>query len=238
MKSSYVKNGKSHILYDAGRISQIDERYFSSDWWRGQDALIGTARGRGTTAFVRNGVGEMVLRHYRRGGLMAHISYDCYLWTGLENTRAWREWKLLVHLHELNLPVPEPVAVRVMEGRMCYRADILMTRIHGDSLAQRMLREKQSPETWRAVGACIRRFHDAGVYHADLNAHNILLDEKGAVYLIDFDRGRLREAGGWQQANLDRLLRSLRKLDSLHLDFHYCEREEWTQLLDAYGQWQ
>jgi 3-deoxy-D-manno-octulosonic acid kinase len=54
--------------------------------------------------------------------------------------------------------------------------------------------------------------HRAGVDHADLNAHNILLDSQGVVSVIDFDRGRLRSPGSWRNANLLRLHRSLGKI--------------------------
>jgi tRNA A-37 threonylcarbamoyl transferase component Bud32 len=66
--------------------------------------------------------------------------------------------------------------------------------------------------SWRAVGAAIARLHRAGVDHADLNAHNILMGANGAVSVIDFDRGRLREQGTWANGNLQRLQRSLIKI--------------------------
>jgi 3-deoxy-D-manno-octulosonic acid kinase len=65
---------------------------------------------------------------------------------------------------------------------------------------------------WRAVGAAVARLHRAGVDHADLNAHNILLDGSGAISVIDFDRGRLRAPGTWAARNLQRLRRSLEKI--------------------------
>ncbi len=62
---------------------------------------------------------------------------------------------------------------------------------------------------WAAIGRCLRRFHDAGVQHADLNARNIMLGEQGEVWVLDFDRGRLRAPGAWSGRVLDRLERSL-----------------------------
>ena len=38
---------------------------------------------------------------------------------------------------------------------------------------------------WIDIGRCIRRFVDAGVHHADLNAHNVLLDSEDRVWLVD-----------------------------------------------------
>jgi 3-deoxy-D-manno-octulosonic acid kinase len=58
----------------------------------------------------------------------------------------------------------------------------------------------------------VRRFHDAGVYHADLTAHNILADEAGQLFLLDFDRGRRRADGSWKARTLERLHRSFRKI--------------------------
>jgi 3-deoxy-D-manno-octulosonic acid kinase len=65
---------------------------------------------------------------------------------------------------------------------------------------------------WSAVGRCLRGFHDAGVQHADLNAHNIMLGGQGETWVLDFDRGRLRESGSWREDVLDRLARSLAKI--------------------------
>jgi 3-deoxy-D-manno-octulosonic acid kinase len=58
----------------------------------------------------------------------------------------------------------------------------------------------------------LRRFHEHGVQHADLNAHNVLLGRDGGVHLLDFDRGRLRERGAWEDTVLARLHRSLVKV--------------------------
>src|SRR6056297_607672 len=75
--------------------------------------------------------------------------------------------------------------------------------------------------------------HDAGVCHADLNAHNIQLGGQGAVWLLDFDRGRLRRPGAWQRRNLARLLRSLEKLRANVPGFRY-GAGDWRELVAGY----
>jgi 3-deoxy-D-manno-octulosonic acid kinase len=51
------------------------------------------------------------------------------------------------------------------------------------------------------------------VQHADLNSRNIMLGEQGEVWVLDFDRGRLRAPGAWSTRSLDRLARSLVKAE-------------------------
>jgi 3-deoxy-D-manno-octulosonic acid kinase len=93
--------------------------------------------------------------------------------------------------------------------------------------------------SWRAVGRTIAAFHAAGVHHADLNANNILLrtdsaaDAAGdAVYILDFDRGRLRARGSWEQQVLARLRRSLEKI-SAKADQSFDE-SQWGWLIEGY----
>ena len=80
------------------------------------------------------------------------------------------------------------------------------------SLAARWLAGEATDEDWAVAGRCIRRFHDAGVRHADLNANNIMLDGRGGAWLLDFDRGRVQRPGPWREQVLARLARSLEKI--------------------------
>ena len=86
---------------------------------------------------------------------------------------------------------------------------------------------------WRGAGAVIARLHRAGVDHADLNAHNILLDTRGAFSVIDFDRGRLRAQGAWTSRNLQRLRRSLRKISAELPPDRYSDRT-WDWFMAGY----
>jgi len=80
------------------------------------------------------------------------------------------------------------------------------------TLARALAEAPLDAKAWHAIGACVGRLHEHGVQHADLNAHNLLLGRDGEVYVLDFDRGRLRSRGTWEQAVLERLRRSLRKV--------------------------
>ena len=66
---------------------------------------------------------------------------------------------------------------------------------------------------WFEVGRVVRRFHEAGVVHADLNARNILLDDDGRLHVLDFDRATVAPRSRRRfRANLERLHRSLVKV--------------------------
>jgi 3-deoxy-D-manno-octulosonic acid kinase len=143
--------------------------------------------------------------------MVARFSRDTYLWKGAERTRSFREFRLLGTLRERGLPVPTALAAAYWRTGTGYRAALLMSRIAGGESIGALLDRGAAPP-WRAIGGTLARFHRAGACHADLNVDNVLMDANGKPWLIDFDRGTLRApARGWQQANLARLRRSLRK---------------------------
>jgi len=236
MNPTEKHDGVQHVLYDADQFSDVELMMFDPLALQRAGLVQGGAEGRGTTYFIELEGNPCVLRHYRRGGLARWLG-DCYLRRTLPQTRAWREWHLLADLAVQGLPVPQPVAARVVTRGLFYRADLIMQRLGGArSLSQALKGDSVLPEKqWKAIGQCIRRFHNAGVYHADLNAHNILLSADGKVWLIDFDRGEIRPpANGWQQVNLARLRRSLDKLSAMHQASHgvfHFSNTDWQQLM-------
>ena len=175
-----------------------------------------------------------MLRRYRRGGLIRHLTRERYLSRGAERSRPMREFALLLELEALGLPAPRAFAARV-ERRGPFETGALVThRLPGRTLAENLA--GVSAETpggaagvpaeapWADIGRCIARFHRAGVLHADLNAHNVMVAGAGTgdaprVSLIDFDRGRrlrgpVPEARA--RANVERLARSIDKLAAAH----------------------
>jgi 3-deoxy-D-manno-octulosonic acid kinase len=224
------------MLYDASLAGNASEDFFRSDWWRTRATVESTQAGRGRAAFIESPEGSWVLRHYARGGSVAKILDDRYLWTGEARTRPFREWRLLHELHSAGLPVPAPVAARYRRAGLFYRGDLITERIPGALPLSALLAqpERVSADAWRKVGACVRSFHEAGVFHADLNAHNLLLDASGRVHLVDFDRGERRPPGAWREANVARLRRSLEKIRRTSAA-HFGE-DDWRSFLEGYAE--
>lgn len=207
---------------------------FDSHVLRQQGDIESRADGRGSAWFIRLGEDRAVLRHYYRGGLVAKISRDSFVWSGVERSRAFLEYRLLGWMQQAGLSVPQPLGALVVRKGCFYSCD-LMTRTLPDTctLADSLSRESLPGTVWQGLGAVIRQMHDLGVWHADLNARNILLDPKGGVSLIDFDRCRRREGEGWKTGNLQRLRRSLDKLMALGQISH-CTAADWQLLLRGY----
>ncbi|HKR77581.1 MAG TPA: 3-deoxy-D-manno-octulosonic acid kinase [Rhodanobacter sp.] len=223
------------ILFDAAASPQVDADWFVPEHWRGHGALRPQTGGRGGVQLIATPAGECVLRHYRRGGMVAKLMGDRYLWRGADATRCFAEFRLLAEIARLGLPGPAPVAARYQRHGLFYRADLITRRIaNAQTLAECLAAGRLDAELAREAGALVARFHRAGIWHADLNAHNVLV-ASSALYLIDFDRGRLRApAAGWRLANLQRLHRSLVKLGADKQGEAAFRATVWTPLLDAY----
>jgi 3-deoxy-D-manno-octulosonic acid kinase len=222
------------MLYDASRAGNLSAEWFEPAYWAGRHELDGTAQGRGAVLYIKSTDGRRyVLRHYRRGGFMARIAGDRYAWHDEESTRPFAEWQLTYSLHRAGLPVPAPIAARYRQRGSSYTGDIITERLATvGSLAGCLRTGALSVLTWIGIGRCVRRFHDLGVCHADLNAHNVLLSEE-SVYLIDFDRCQLRAPGMWRDGNLVRLRRSLEKI-TWGLPAGRFGESDWHALLDGY----
>lgn len=233
MSETLKATASGGMLYDPSLAGKPGEAIFDEDFWRAQGRMRATAGGRGKVLFVDAGQGRRwVLRHYRRGGLVARLFSDQYLWMGATRTRSFREWRLLHELARRGLPVPPPVAARYSRRGFWYRADLITVELPPNrTLAEAITGARLPDQAWRAVGRTIGRFLKAGVHHADLNAHNILLAANDAVFVLDFDRGRLRPRGPWEGTVLARLRRSLEKIRGQRLDVRFHE-SDW-QLLAA-----
>ncbi|WP_366071719.1 3-deoxy-D-manno-octulosonic acid kinase [Cobetia sp. Dlab-2-AX] len=242
------RNENAHILYDGETAPQMTPDWFMPSFWREHDAVTGEAPGRGASLFLdvcrlpaalqpvqttESPARRWALRPYRRGGLIAKLASQRYLYTGLERTRAFAELRLTERLYRQGLPVPEPVGACVWRHGLTYEAALITVLIPGarafadDLIALETQRLPAGAELPEAVlrlldtaGHAIRGVHDAGLEHVDLNARNLLVDESERVYVIDLDRCQLHAEAPtdarWRKNNLSRLGRSLARFTPTH----------------------
>lgn len=161
---------------------------------------------------------RVVVRHARRGGLMAPLLGDLFL----PPTRAPYELMISHLLAGVGVRTPLVVAIAVYKAhRIFRRSDVVSLELPGRDLGK-ALGDQPDPEVrqgWLAsIAALIRSLTVVGAWHPDLNVGNVLLVENGPrawdAYILDIDRLQFAPPSDpmVRDANLDRLERSLRKL--------------------------
>lgn len=160
-------------------------------------------------AFGRGGIfrmGDLVVRPYRRGGLLRHVNARTYR----SHLRFAAEHAVHRGLWEAGFPTVEPLGYAWRPSSLGVEG-VLFTRF-AEGLPW--------PRQWNldpARAGELRRAIDAlcawGLWSPDLNATNVLLPPEGGVLLLDWDRARFEPAGADLQPRYRaRLERSLRKL--------------------------
>lgn len=226
-------DGSRTCWFDPDQITSVSARSFDPAAHASGMALA-TGSGRGQALRIEHDGRGHVLRHYRRGGLVARLSDDRFWREAPHDSRAMREFTLLRLMRSWQLPVPEPVAASHLPRGLFYEADILVGLIPDSAnVVQWLQRRALTPTDWQALGHAIRQLHDRQVFHADLNAHNLLLDPAGKAWVVDFDKCAIRVGDDWKPRNLERLLRSLRKEAGRVSPYHWTEAD-WAPLMAGY----
>jgi len=163
--------------------------------------------------------GAALVRRCRHGGLLGGLLRDVYL----DGKRFLRELAVADALRRRGVPTPEPLAgVRREVVPGLYRAEVIVREV-ADAVdlaeALRTLPEgeaggERKRQVLLATARLLRQAHDAGLWHPDLNARNVLLAPDGSALVIDLDRAELLDQLSLADrlASVARLYRSLHKL--------------------------
>lgn len=213
---------EGYVDLDRGRWRVIAARLELTEMTALLDAARAGTLGGEDVASGRGGARRLVLRggkvvyvrRYLRGGLMRFLVRDLYL---LRPPRPIRELEATETARAAGCRVPIVHAVAVEERGPFYRGWIVTSAIEGSKSYIDVFAagdEAARGALLQAAGNAVRGLHDAGVYHPDLNGHNLLIDDEGEVAVIDFDRAVVAAPGIHRLAerNRDRLWRSLVKL--------------------------
>ena len=197
--------------------------------------------GRSALRAIRLRDGETALiRDYRHGGFFRALTRA---WFFTWPPRPFRELAITEELRRRGLRTVEVYAACVQRaGGPLYRGCLVTRELSGAMDLWATLQDRcMTPERRRAIlkatADTIKHMHREGVYHSDLNLKNILIRNNpdcAEGYVIDFDKARLflGNLPPWlAKNNLDRLLRSARKLDP---ERRYLSPESWIEFLDFY----
>jgi hypothetical protein len=185
-------------------------------------AAVEPVAGNRKSAFHMNLDGglELFARRGRRGGMIAAILSDVYF--GM-TPRPLSELAVTVEARRRGIPVAEPMGAMVeWLGPALYRGFFLTRAVRGMTLWE-FVKTDDDPTVRSHVLAqarsAIDTMHANGLFHADLNLHNLLVTqarESFTVIIIDLDKSRLFDApvtAARRLANAARLRRSAHKLD-------------------------
>jgi len=136
-----------------------------------------------------NGIGDVVVKNYTRGGFIKHFIKRTYL--KISSYRCQSEYELLQYLKRLDVSVPKPVAF-VYQGSLLYHAWLVTKEIRNTcTLAELSIREPSRAEL--VMGDVVRQVSilaENQVHHVDLHPGNVLVDDKNNLFIIDFDKAR------------------------------------------------
>jgi 3-deoxy-D-manno-octulosonic acid kinase len=160
-----------------------------------------------------DGIGPVVIKYYRRGGLVRYIIKNRYLKLG--KTRAQREFELLHSLNNLGINVPESIAY-AHRGRLLYRAWLITREIYQPlSLVRLSLQdENKARKAMESVIEQISILIKNDILHVDLHPGNVVIDQEDRVFLVDFDKGHVYH--GNKNKLKDRYIRRWRRAVNKH----------------------
>ena len=178
--------------------------------------------GRGEAYGVTLGGTPAVVRHARHGGFLAPLLTDWFA----GRPRFYREVALWGRLAGDGIRTPDVVAgVRYRAGPG-HRADVATEQVAGADLVEVFFGERppagpQRAAALEALGRLVRRLHDLGFVHPDLQLRNLLLTGAAGVapqaWLLDVDTCRpMRGERDTERArNLARFYRSWDKWNGM-----------------------
>jgi 3-deoxy-D-manno-octulosonic acid kinase len=137
-----------------------------------------------------DGIGSVVIKHYRRGGLLRYFIKQRYLKLG--KTRAQIEFELLQVVRNLGINAPEPVAYAHRSG-IFYQAWLVSRAIKDPrSLALLSLKDEEKAHmVMESVIGQISLLIQNDILHVDLHPGNIVVDGADQIYIVDFDKGQI-----------------------------------------------
>lgn len=133
------------------------------------------------------GIGPVVVKHYRRGGLLANLITQYYVTAARARSRIEFEQMQLVRM--MGVQAPEPVAC-AYRGLFVYKAWLVTREV--PQVRTMVEFSQKSPDRIAAVMTKLEQqldiLVDNRIVHADFHPGNILIDDREQVYIIDFDK--------------------------------------------------
>lgn len=177
------------------------DQLFNLDWISTQAQELKTKGGRGQTLLFNLPLqslglssdpaesGHYCYRKYLRGGLIGKLISKKFFRFGSQSRRAHDEFVMLLQMRALGLPVPQPLVAQEKLGWLTVENAIIIEQVpNTQNLAEIMSQRALSEQEVSKIGTTLAQFFKYNIYHTDLNLRNILLDNQGRCFVIDFDK--------------------------------------------------
>lgn len=174
----------------------------------------------------------MVIRQYSHGGIFRAVTRNIYLF----GSRSFRELALTEEIRSCGIPTIQPIgAIHRPTLPLLYQPYFLSLEVpRAKDLIQYFQEVGPHPvgenlllkrKIIRSAGILLRKFHEAGFFHGDLQLKNILV-AGDQLLLIDFDRSYRKKVLFMRERikNLLRLNRSVEKWRRLRLSITRTDR--------------
>lgn len=192
MSEKQMTLGNIKYLINSDFLSEFDQSEIEALFDRTlieKQQNVEKASGRGQTLLFCAKDKHFVLRQYRRGGFFGKFVKNTFFVFDSFQHRAFDEFRMLSNMLNMGLPVPTPAVAREIKTPFGIKQDIVIQRLSGYKDLSYFIKERSlTDDELVSIGKTIKRFFDNNILHTDLNIRNILLNESGSVYIIDFDK--------------------------------------------------
>lgn len=150
----------------------------------------GTLEGRAEIATIHLGdIGPVVVKRYTRGGVIRVFNSSTYL--KIFQYRCKEEFTLLVLLRQLGIRVPRPIAF-AYHGKLLYKAWLISQEIKNARTLAELSRSEPDrvEELMPTLIDQLDMLIDNRIYHVDFHPGNVIVNDQGQLFIIDFDRAR------------------------------------------------
>jgi len=218
-----IRQGSTHAVV-RNDVADPGRAFLMQPWPRDLMRSPGVPVGRIPLEILETGNHQYLKRWYVHGGLLGPLLGAFFL----GSSRPLRELEAAVYAVASGVPTVEPLGICSwrLHGPI-HRSAIMTRRQYGaTNVAEYLSRARHVHPARRhqliiSAAEAVRRMHDIGLFHADLNLTNLLVcDSSGgpsdqlSVLIIDWDGARVRRRVGTfgRIRNLLRLSRSADKL--------------------------
>ena len=152
-------------------------------------------RGRAAVHVLATPRGEIVAKRLQRGGMLGGVLRGLYA----DASRSLREAQAAEMLAARGVPTPPVIAARATRVLLLWKLEVATARLPAEGDLLDVLRTRGSvPGLALAAGRTLRRAHDAGLRHRDLQVKNVLVPvgfpgvggagDPVALVVLDLDR--------------------------------------------------